>query len=268
MKALFHERSELRLAVWETGVGSPMLFQHGLCGDASQPADIFPIDCGWRCLTLECRGHGRSDAGAPEEFSIATFAEDVASLIEAQELAPLVLGGISMGAAIALRLAVMRPELVRALVLARPAWIDENAPANMESYAFVGDLLRSYPPDEARRRFEASEIAHELAVAAPDNLSSLRSFFSRQPIPITRELLRRISADGPGTMRNQIKSICVPTLVLGNVRDFAHPMATARELAALIPRAQLAEVTSKSESRERYRDDCRAALSNFLNELG
>jgi pimeloyl-ACP methyl ester carboxylesterase len=267
MKALFHERSGLRLAVWETGEGVPMMFQHGLCGDASQPADIFPIDYGWRCLTVECRGHGRSDTGSAEEFSIATFAEDVASLIKAQELAPVVFGGISMGAAIALRLAVLRSELVRALVLVRPAWIDENAPANMESYAFVGDLLRSYPPDEARRRFEASEIARELAVTAPDNLSSLRSFFSRQPIPITRELLCRISADGPGTTRNQIRSIGVPSLVLGNARDFAHPLAMARELAAMIPRARLAEVTSKSESRERYRDDCKAALSAFLNEL-
>jgi pimeloyl-ACP methyl ester carboxylesterase len=268
MKALFYERAGLRLAVWETGVGAPMLFQHGLCGDASQPADVFPVDCGWRCLTMECRGHGRSDAGSPEEFSIATFAEDVASVIEAQEWAPVVLGGISMGAAIALQLAILRPELVRALILARPAWIDENAPANMESYSFVGDLLRSYPPDEARRLFEASEIARELAVAAPDNLLSLRSFFSRQPIPITRELLCRIAADGPGTTRNQIKSIGVRTLVLGNGRDCAHPMAMARELAAMIPRAQLAEVTSKSESRERYRDDCKAALSAFLNELG
>jgi len=267
MKALFHERAGLRLAVWETGVGAPMLFQHGLCGDASQPADIFPIDCGWRCLTLECRGHGGSDAGPPEKLYIATFAEDVASLIEAQEWASVVLGGISMGAAIALRLAVFRPELVRALVLARPAWIDENAPANMESYAFVGDLLRLYPPDEARRRFEDSEIARELAVEAPDNLLSLRSFFSRQPIPTTRELLCRISADGPGTTRNQINSIGVPTLVLGNGRDCAHPMAMARELAAMIPRAQLAEVTSKSESREHYRDDCKAALSTFLIEL-
>jgi pimeloyl-ACP methyl ester carboxylesterase len=138
----------------------------------------------------------------------------------------------------------------------------------MQPYAFIGDLLRLYPPDEARRRFEASEIARELALEAPDNLSSLRSFFSRQPIPITWELLCRISADGPGTTTNQIKSIRVPTLVLGNARDFAHPLAMARELAAMIARARLAEVTSKSESRERYRDDCKAALSAFLNELG
>lgn len=267
MKSFVHERSGLRLAVWERGEGRPMLFQHGLCGDASQPADIFPINCGWRCQTMESRGHGHSDAGSPEEFSIATFAEDVASLIEAQELAPVVLGGISMGAAIALRLAVLRPELVRALVLARPAWIDENAPRNMQPYALVGELLGRHPPDEARKQFESSETARELGREAPDNLSSLLSFFSRQPIATTRELLCRISADGPGTLRNQIAAVRVPTLVLGNARDCAHPLAIARELSAMIPHARMVEVTSKSESRERYRDDCRAALSAFLKEI-
>lgn len=267
MRAFFHERSDLRLAVCETGDGRPMVFQHGLCGDASQPADIFPMDSGWRCLTLECRGHGGSDAGSPEDFSIAIFAEDVASLIEAHELAPVVLGGISMGAAIATRLAVKRPELVRALVLARPAWIDKNAPANMQPCVLIGELLRQFSPDKAQMRFEASETARQLAAEAPDNLSSLLGFFSREPIPTTRELLCRISADGPGTTRNQIAAIRVPTLVLGNVRDCAHPMAMARELAGMMPHARITEVTSKSESRERYRDDCQAALAAFLSGL-
>jgi len=267
MRPFFHERAEVRLAVYETGDGAPMVFQHGLCGDASQPADIFPAESGWRCLTLACRGHGESDAGSLEEFSIATFADDVASLIDAHELAPVVLGGISMGAAIALRLAVTRPEMVRALVLVRPAWIAENAPANMAPYALVADLLRQFPPDEAKRRFEDSETARFLAKEAPDNLVSHGSFFSRQPIRTTRDLLSRISADGPGITRSQIAALHVPTLVLGNSRDCAHPLAMAQELAALIPQARMVEVTSKAESRERYRDDCKSALVGFLHSL-
>ena len=50
-----------------------------------------------------------------------------------------------MGAAIALRLAVKQPELVRALVLARPAWVTEPAPPNMQAYAEVGELLSRFP---------------------------------------------------------------------------------------------------------------------------
>jgi len=134
----------------------------------------------------------------------------------------------------------------------------------MQPNALVGDLLRSYPPDEALRRFNDSDTARELAVEAPDNLVSLHSFFSRQPISTTRELLCRISADGSAISRDQIGHVGVPTLVLGNARDFVHPLAKAKELAALIPQANMVEITSKSDSRERYRDEFRAALSAFL----
>jgi pimeloyl-ACP methyl ester carboxylesterase len=268
MRSSVHQRDGLRLAVWESGEGLPILFQHGLCGDAGQPAEVFPPGLGWRSVTLECRGHGNSDAGAPEDFTIATFTEDLASLIEVRELAPAVVAGISMGAAMALRLAVTRPSFVRALILARPAWIDRPAPPNMQAYALVGSLLRQFAAEEARAKFEASETAHALAREAPDNLVSLRSFFfSREPVTTTLELLCRISADGPGVTRSQIETIAVPTMVIGTARDLAHPLAMAQQLAALIPRADMIEITPKSDSRERYREDFRAALQAFLKQL-
>jgi pimeloyl-ACP methyl ester carboxylesterase len=267
MRSFLHEHAGIRFSVSETGEGLPMLFQHGLCGDALQPAEVFPTESGWRCLTLECRGHGQSEAGSPEEFSLATFAEDLVSLIEAQNLAPVVVGGISMGAALALRLAVIRPGLVRALVLARPAWTTEAAPLNMQPNALVGDLLRRYPPEEARAQFEASEVARSLEENAPDNLASLRSFFSRQPLSVTRELLCRISADGPGIGRSEIEAIQVPTLVIGMARDFIHPLAKAQELATMIPGATLVEITPKAVNRDLYRRDFTAALLAFLKEL-
>ncbi len=241
-----------------------MVFQHGLCGDAAQPAGVFPPDTGWQCVTLESRGHGASAPGPVEQLSIATFTEDLASWIIGTQNPPVVAGGISMGAAVALRLAIVRPDLVRGLVLARPAWIAEDAPPNMQPNAIVGELLRRYPPAEARVRFEATELAKQLAVEAPDNLTSLRSFFTREPIATTAELLCRISADGPGVTRARIAALQIPTLVIGNAHDYVHPMNMARELATLIPNATLVEITSKSVDRDRYVEEFRVALSDFL----
>ena len=147
MKARLHERQGVRLTVWESGEGPTMMFQHGLCGDARQPADVFPAESRWRCCTLECRGHGQSDTGPYEELSIAIFTDDLISWIDLLEPVPVVLGGISMGAAVALRVAARRPDLIRALVLARPAWSDEDTPSNLRLNAFVGELLRRYSPD-------------------------------------------------------------------------------------------------------------------------
>jgi pimeloyl-ACP methyl ester carboxylesterase len=268
MTASWYIRDGLRLNVSEIGSGQTLVFQHGLCADAAQPAEVFPEGKGWRCLTLECRGHGRSDAGPPERMSIATFADDLAALIEARAEGAVVLGGISLGAAIALRLAVRRPELVRGLFLARPAWVDGAAPANLLPNALVGELLARFSPGEARSRFEASEEARQLAVLAPDNLSSLRGFFSREPVTVTSELLRRISSDGPGVSRREIEALRVPALVLGTARDRLHPLAHLDALARMIPGARRREIASKAESRERYRDELRAALSDFLGGLG
>jgi pimeloyl-ACP methyl ester carboxylesterase len=266
MTSSFFLRDGLRLAAHDHGSGTPMVFQHGLCGDARQTLDAFPLDLPAGCLTLECRGHGASEAGDTSSFSIATFAGDIAAWIENLGLGPVALGGISMGAAIALRLAVTRPELVRALVLARPAWISEAAPANMAPNGVVGDLLARYTAEEARERFEALETTRDLGLHAPDNLASLRGFFTRAPQAVTSALLSRISADGPGVTREQIAALRLPALVIGTEVDAIHPVGHAQALASMIPGARFVSITPKALDKSRYTQDFRATLAQFLSE--
>ena len=260
-------RDGLRLAVHAVGEGQAMLFQHGLGGDAAQTAEVFPASIGWQGVTLECRGHGSSEAGPFEALSLATFADDLKAFIKTRLKAPVVMGGISMGAALCLRLAVMRPDLVSGLVLARPAWLFEPAPANLAPYALVGDMLARHEPDEARFAFDRTEIARHLSIEAPDNLASLRGFFSREPIAVTRELLTRLAVEDPGVSRSEVEALRLPTLVIGHGQDLAHPQIHAETLARLIPDARLAIITPKAASRERYCNEFRAALGHFLQEF-
>jgi pimeloyl-ACP methyl ester carboxylesterase len=264
MSGSFTTGDGIKLALHESGLGRPMVFQHGLCGDADQPAGVFPPEAGYRCITLECRGHGGSDSGPTSRLSIASFADDIAGMIAARDLGPVVIGGISMGAAIALRLAVTRPDLVRGLVLARPAWVTDAAPANMAPNALVGELLRYHPAEKARSLFEATSTVAELARVAPDNLASLRGFFARQPIATTAELLCQISADGPGVAEADLARIRVPTLVIGTAQDFVHPIDHAQRLAQLIPAARLAEITPKGTNPAAYQAEFRQTLATFL----
>ena len=257
----------VRLHLDQAGEGRAFVFQHGLCGDSGQTAQVFPPLAGFQRVSLECRGHGASECGPLDRLSIAQFTDDLAAVIEADTLGPCVVGGISMGAAIALRLAVTRPDLVRGLVLARPAWLVEDAPVNMAPNALVGDLLGRYAPEAAAERFEASPIAAELAGAAPDNLASLRGFFQRLPVAQTAALLGRISADGPSVTLADLGKLQIPVLVIGHARDHVHPIALARQLAGLIPGAQFAEITPKATDPARYRADFQSALSAFLKGL-
>ena len=249
------------------GRGDDFVFQHGLCGDALQTADIFPRDVPFRLLTLECRGHGSSPAGDPAAFSIARFADDIAAMIEARAKPPVVLGGISMGAAIALRLAVKRPDLVRGLALVRPAWLTEAAPHSMRAYSEVGMLLSRLPPREALACFDRSETAARLAREGPANLASLRTFFSREPIAVTAALLTRIAEDGPGVSADEVRALRLPALAIGQGKDPLHPLAYAEGLAVMIPGAHFVTVTAKADDPLRHVVECRDALRRFLLDL-
>jgi len=258
------EREGVAFRYIEDGTGPDVLFQHGLGGDASQIAEIYPAEPATHRLTLECRAHGGSEAGALGSLSIATFTDDVAALAAERGVTRAVMGGISMGAAIALRMAVVRPALVKALVLARPAWMFAPAPDNMAAFGLVSELLRNYALPMAREIFEQSEVARRLARDAPSNLASLRSAFAGHDPATRAALVGSIARDGPGVTASEARAIAVPTLVIGTTEDTIHPLSFAEELAATIPGAAFVRIASKSVDPARHAEEFRTALSAFF----
>ena len=249
----------------DEGAGLPVIFQHGLGGNEAQAAEVFPR--GFRRLTLECRGHGRSSLGDPDVLSIALFARDVLAFADRQGVARFVAGGISMGAAIALHLAVRHPERVQGLILARPAWLWDSAPENMRPYAEVADHLRNPDIAAGRAAFERSPTARRLAKEAPDNLASRLGFFEVEDRASLAPLLKAIARGGPDVTEAEVRRISVPTLVLGTGLDLVHPLDFARRLAERISGAQFVEMTPKASDRPRYAQEFRAALAQFLASL-
>jgi pimeloyl-ACP methyl ester carboxylesterase len=240
------------------------VFQHGLCGSAAQTMEAFPKDPRFALHTLECRGHGQSEPGDKKSFSINIFTHDLHSFVEAEKTGPFVVGGISMGAAIALSLAVHKPQHVKALVLARPAWLCDAAPENMKPNAEVGALLQAHAPDVAKAKFMRGDTAKRLAKTAPDNLASLQSFFAREPIDVTAALLQRISNDGPGVTPEQVKMIKVPTLIIATAADDIHPLTHAEALHGMIAQSQLSVITAKGVDKQRYLSEFQSTLLRFL----
>ncbi len=103
----------------QTGAGPALVFIHGAFADARiwEPQwECFSSR--YRLVRYDLRGHGRTGASGLERYTIATFADDLASLLEELEISSPFICGLSMGGVIAQAFATRHPEHPRALVLA------------------------------------------------------------------------------------------------------------------------------------------------------
>ncbi|CAM2156618.1 Alpha/beta hydrolase [Pararobbsia alpina] len=263
----FTTRDGCRLAYVDEGEGMPVLWQHGLGADRQQPAEVFPEADGIRRITLECRGHGVSELGDVNALSIAQFADDALELLDHLKISRAVIGGISLGAAIALRLAALHAERVVALVLARPAWTEKDAPESLQIYREVASLLDEYGPAKGASVFERSARLRAVERVSPDNAASMRGFFTRVTPESTIALLNRIPAQGPGIAEATIRQLDVAALVIANGEDYVHSIETANTLADWIPHGALRVITSKTVDRTRYVQEFRQALQDFFGAM-
>ena len=204
----------------------PVMLVHG-AGSTHQdwPAELRRLpDC--RVLAVDLPGHGNSVP--PGRDSIAAYAADVADLLAVLELPPAVVIGHSMGAAIALTLALSRPERVAGLVLIGG-----------------GAKLRVHP-----------DILHRVLVDPEHVYSLLADWLWADETPVAvRELTRqRMRALDPVVVHGDylacnafdvlgaLGQIAVPTLVVGGEADRMTPLKFSQTLADGIPQAELVVV--------------------------
>jgi pimeloyl-ACP methyl ester carboxylesterase len=145
-------------SVWydEHGRGEPLVLVHGGAVDAR----FFDQNVGafaerFRVITTDLWGHGHTgDREAP--FTLESFATDVGELIERVAGGPAHVLGHSIGAAVALTLALRRPGLVRKLVQVSGGFSHEAeiAPEGMgidrmveQTVAFLGARYGEVSPD-------------------------------------------------------------------------------------------------------------------------
>jgi pimeloyl-ACP methyl ester carboxylesterase len=115
----FVEVNGLQLWFRETGPpeGDPIVLLHGIMGHGREWDVVVRAlaRSGRRVITLDQRGHGRSDWAG--EYSIAALAGDLAGFLNARGLAGVTLIGHSMGGLAGSLCAADRPDLVRRLGL-------------------------------------------------------------------------------------------------------------------------------------------------------
>lgn len=142
--------------VTDRGDGPPLIFLHGawMSGDMWAPqVERFADD--YRVVTLDGRGHGRSDGSRYRDYSVELFAADLRAAVESIGIDEPVVCGLSLGGLVAQTYARDHP--VRGLVLADTVRSIPPIPmTRWQKRAFfpkasVYPLLRRLGPDGAFR---------------------------------------------------------------------------------------------------------------------
>lgn len=122
----------------DRGRGAPLLFIHGMCGDARVWADqMARLAPRFHTIAYDRRGHSRSPLGQIKERTVQLHADDAAGLIEELAIAPSILVGSSGGARIALDVVRRYPHLVNGAAVSEPPLfaLDPDGAA-----AFIGQV--------------------------------------------------------------------------------------------------------------------------------
>ncbi len=101
------------------GSGMPVLFLHGYTASlAMWSATVDALSGAYNCLTMDLRGHGKSQSASRESYSLAAMAEDALRVLNENEVEErAVIVGHSLGGMIAQHLAVHHQDRISGLVL-------------------------------------------------------------------------------------------------------------------------------------------------------
>jgi 2-succinyl-6-hydroxy-2,4-cyclohexadiene-1-carboxylate synthase len=250
-------------AVREWGTGRPVVLLHGFTGAGASWAeqrDAF-AGAGRRVIAPDLPGHGATPrTTTPDAMTVEATADALATLMVTLGAAPADVIGYSMGARIALRLAVAQPGAVARLVLESPsAGIADRA--GRESRSAADEALAARIERDGIASFvtawERNPVFATHAAAKPELVARQRTIrLASDP----QGLAQSLRAAGQGAMEPlhaRLGEVTAPTLVIAGALDTTG-LARAEEIAAGIPGARLAVLdgighTPHLEAPDRFR---------------
>jgi pimeloyl-ACP methyl ester carboxylesterase len=244
-----------------TGPGAePAVYVHGLGGSSQNWTDVAGLLAGrFDAQAVDLPGFGYSDPSP--RYSITAFAANLIGYLEHAGRGPVHLVGNSLGGSIAVRVAALRPDLVRTLTLISPAMPFLNPRRTAQ-----GPVLPLLALPRAERifawgmaRMTAEEMADQVLAACFGDVSKVNA--QRRAEALEEIRLRYTVAHYPraylGTLRGLVSNflraylpgagsqwrlaaqVRAPTLVIGGLNDKLVDPRVPAQVAKVIPDSRL-----------------------------
>lgn len=241
----------------------PLVFLHGIGGAARawrNQLDFFSDR--FRAIAWDMPGYGGS-APLPT-VSIATLADALADFLRQIGATKPILVGHSIGGMIVQQWLVKNPHAADAVILAQtsPAF---GKPDGDWQKAFIDARLGPLDRGETLTAL-APSLVKELVGHDPDaaGMDLARDCMANVPAATYRATMLALMGFD---LRQALKDICVPTMLLSGSRDNNAPAPMMAKMASYIPSAQYVELEGVGHLANLERPgEFNAALSDFLSE--
>lgn len=152
----YFDSDGVRIHYTDEGAGPPVVLIHGYTASGDMnwriPGVINGLVKDYRVITIDNRGHGRSDKPTDAAAYGANMAADVVRLLDHLQIDKAHLAGYSMGGMISLKLCATAPDRVRSAVIGGMGWlqpgpiIEQRLPdAEDEGKAALRACARAFP---------------------------------------------------------------------------------------------------------------------------
>ena len=239
----------IKLSYEVHGTGPQILvYLHGLLLDRylNRPLANALAQAGNRIVLLDLPGHGMSDKPRHAAMHrMDTYADCVVALLDHLGVEKAVIGGVSLGANVALQCAAQAPDRVSGLLLEMPV-LEWAVPA--AGLVFLPLLMGVHYAATVFRIVGA--VTRRLPKTQNWAIEGLRAPLSLEPEE-SAAVLHGLFVGPIAPTVDQRKLIAAPALVIGHHADFIHPFSDASNLVGQLPSARLIQATSIFELRFR-----------------
>lgn len=256
-----------RIHYVETGQGDPVVLLHGWNGSTFSMRRTIPdLAHRYRVVAIDLPGYGFSSRSEDADYSTGAQADVVRGVMDRLQIerAGAVLGH-SMGGGIAMQLALGNPERVERLVLVSSVTPNETRRARR-----FGAFVQPFLPLIGLTMLRESVVRRALRGMVHDPAFVTQELVDAYFRPLRVKGHLRAQAKQITDRRHDIPydptQIRQPTLILWGEHDRVIPLSTGRELAELIPNAQLAIIRSAGHlALEEEPAECNKLLLEFLS---
>lgn len=246
-----------------------VLLLHGLGSDRRSPiglfSPLFPADA--EILAPDLRAHGAStEIGSADDFSLDALADEVTEFLIRAGAAhkPLTVLGISLGAAIALRLAQRGILPIDHAAFVRPSFTTQSLPTNLAVFPVIAQLLHDHGAARGEKLFRGSGLFESTRAVSPLAAEALAQQF-RDTLAVERairllEVPRNIAYPDPAALAG----ITARTIVVAAENDPVHPIDVGEQWATALPDAALVRVPPRDVGVAQQHDAIRRHLASWL----